>query len=351
MNKEKENYELEDFLIDESFIAWARGKDTVNLYWENYCQNHPEKIQTIEQAKTVVKNLKIRDRQYSDHDIDRIKHSIERSILDAELKHLGKATPSRPRFMQWAMRAAASLAIIAVTYFAATYLVERISSSGVTDAVELVEKSTQTGQKLTIYLSDGSKVKLNYNSTIRYPKTFTDSNRVVMLQGEAFFEVAHDTSRPFRVITSQINTEVLGTTFNVQAYPESKTTDVVLVTGKVSVTSSGVQRQNYVLSPGQAAAYDKKSSALGVSAIDVTKATAWKDGIILFEKASQQEVFERLGNWYGVEFELQHPQGDSWQYTGQFDNMSLEGVLNSLSFVKGFGFTMGNDKVIIQFKK
>ncbi len=98
-----------------------------------------------------------------------------------------------------------------------------------------IEKSTEPGQKLSFHLEDGTKVILNAGSKIWYPSNFNIHEREVILEGEAFFEVSKDASRPFRIVTESVVTTALGTSFNINAFPSNENIEIALVTGKVSV--------------------------------------------------------------------------------------------------------------------
>ena len=130
-------------------------------------------------------------------------------------------------------------------YFAA-YQPEKVDSG----KAAMIDKSNPRGMKTTILLSDGTKVKLNSETSLRYPEYFSDSVRIVYLKGEAFFEVERDESKPFIVISKGIRTKVLGTSFDIRAYPDEVELSVGVVEGKVQVTGtdkSGVSLDHQLL--------------------------------------------------------------------------------------------------------
>lgn len=152
-----------------------------------------------------------------------------------------------------------------------------------------------------VTLSDGTKVWLNSESMLTYPSRFDTNNRTVWIVGEAYFEVAHDANRPFVVKTQRDQVAVLGTKFNVHAYPDDNSQHVTLVDGEVEVKDLTTQAK-YKLKPGQQA-IRKMSSAMHVIKVDPQEYVAWKDGVIVLQGYDLGEIFLQLGRWYDVDFD------------------------------------------------
>lgn len=216
-----------------------------------------------------------------------------------------------------------------------------------------ITKSTEKGQKATVILSDGSTVRLNAMSSIRFPETFPEDSREIELNGEAFFTVKKDPERPFIVRSHTIETIALGTSFNINAY-DTASVSVALVTGKVKIKAvDGAFKFNksaVYLSPGESAFYDEGSGDINITPFDSNKLIAWKDEIIYYEKATHVDVFKQLARWYGVEFSFVNEPTEEWDVSGEFKGMSLELVLNTIRFTKGFDFQIQNDVVTVEFK-
>ena len=217
-------------------------------------------------------------------------------------------------------------------------------------------KSTDSGEKLTFRLSDGTVVKLNSDSKLTFPASFSDSARVVELEGEAFFDVIKDPSRPFIIRTSGIVTSVLGTSFNINAYPELNFIAVAVVTGKVKVEK--VSHENaedpvneIYLYPARKATYIKEEHKLIESDFVSEQEIGWKQGIIYFKNASESDVIERLERWYGVDIEIENTSLREWDLTASFDNQMLDEVLLSLSHTANFNYSIQNKKIIINYIK
>jgi transmembrane sensor len=154
------------------------------------------------------------------------------------------------------------------------------------------------GGEFQLMLADGTRVWLNSESTIRYPAHFTGAVRHVELTGEAYFEVAKDKEHPFEVITPGQTITVLGTSFNVTAYPDEQHIQTTLVEGKVAVQlPSG---ESMLLTPGSQSVLDVASGTLSQHAVDTDLYTSWKDGLFIFEDETLANILARMGRWYDV---------------------------------------------------
>ncbi|RQP12913.1 MAG: DUF4974 domain-containing protein [Parapedobacter sp.] len=168
--------------------------------------------------------------------------------------------------------------------------------------------STPKGSMYQILLPDGTKVWLNTASSIRYPLVFSEKERNVFLTGEAYFEVAHDTSKPFSVNANGSVIKVLGTHFNVSAYADERWTTTTLVEGAVNVSKNG---KAVTLKAGQQATVDRSTGTILQSDADVRSAMAWKNGYFRFDSESINDIIEKISRWYDIE---------NVEYRGQFDD-------------------------------
>lgn len=241
---------------------------------------------------------------------------------------------------------AASIAIV-IAGFVYLYQNQQVQPQPIAQ-VETIEKVTTSGEKTTIMLSDGSKVTLNSASRVSYPKQFTTASRIIHLEGEAFFEVAKDQSRPFTVIANEVSTTALGTSFNVKS-----TTDglkVSLATGKVVVSNTkSDNNQKYFLSPGEAISFNHTDGRVLESNFDFKKDLLWKDGILYFDNTEFNEIILRLEKWYGVSIEIQERPMRIKRYTGQFNNESLTNVLQNMGFSLSFDYFLNEKKAVLIF--
>ena len=184
------------------------------------------------------------------------------------------------------------------------------------------------GGEFKIVLADGTKVWLNAGTTLTYPTAFTGKERHVFLDGEAYFEVAKDTKVPFVVTVDSERIQVLGTSFNVQAYHNDPAVKTTLVDGAVKVlTSAG----NRVLNPGEQARFDAKAAHLQVAKVNVDEALAWKNGLFEFNRSNIKTIMREVERWYNVAVQYQATDLDKKDFTGvvsRYSNVSK--LLNRL---------------------
>lgn len=188
--------------------------------------------------------------------------------------------------------------------------------------------TTPKGRQFQLVLPDGSKVWLNAASSIHYPTLFTGDERLVEITGEAYFEVAHNAAKPFKVKVNNATTiEVLGTHFNVNAYSNEETINTTLLEGAVRVSGTNGKT---VLVPGQQARTSGDGSSKVVNAVNTGKVIAWKNGVFDFEDASLEEVMRQLERWYDIEvvYEKNIPKLEFFGKMGK--DLSLDIVLRGL---------------------
>ncbi len=159
---------------------------------------------------------------------------------------------------------------------------------------------TPKGRQFKVVLSDGTNVWLNAATTLKFPVHFAQDERVVEVDGEAYFEVQKSTKRPFIVHSSGQKIKVLGTHFNVHSYKEDNKSSTTLIEGKVEVSSSGQQR---VLLPGEQAISSNQHNELLVQSVNAQDVIAWKDRLFVFHNEEIQDVMRQVSRWYDVEVE------------------------------------------------
>lgn len=176
------------------------------------------------------------------------------------------------------------------------------------------------GNVVSLALADGSKVWLNAASSIRYPAAFSGTERKVEISGEAYFEVARNKSMPFRVSRNNIDIEVHGTHFNVNAFPEEKDIKVTLLEGSVKV-SSKVNAQWSMLKPGEQVIANGNSPFTIDHSPDLEQVMAWKNGLFMFNNTSIEEIMHQIERWYDVTV---YYEGDikRWTFNGQISRYS-----------------------------
>ncbi|MGS2763881.1 FecR family protein [Sinomicrobium sp. M5D2P9] len=199
------------------------------------------------------------------------------------------------------------------------------------------EEIALRGEKKEITLEDGTMVYLNAESSIRYPRRFSGV-REVTLKGEAFFEVAKDAKRPFIVRSGDVETKVLGTSFNINAY-SGKQVRVSVNTGKVQVTDTRPEGKKAFLKRNQQALFPEKPGELEVSGADADKYRAWTDNVIVMENNTLKEVGDMLERWYDVEIVFADKDLESKTISGKYKTNDIREILESIKFLKQVDYT------------
>ena len=161
--------------------------------------------------------------------------------------------------------------------------------------------STPRGGEYQVQLSDGTVVWLNAMSSIRFPTSFTGTERRVELEGEAYFEVAENKAMPFRVMSGRQVVEVLGTHFNVAAYSDELAVKTTLLEGSVKVYLSEGGDRGKVLKPGEQAVLEEGETRFSVVKADMEEAVAWKNGYFIFADEELKTIMRKISRWYDVE--------------------------------------------------
>jgi len=215
--------------------------------------------------------------------------------------------------------------------------------------ITLTAQATKTEPLL---LPDGSMVYMKQGASITYPKQFNSSERKVSFEGEAFFEVAKDPSKPFRIIAGPVGVEVLGTSFNLNACRNNEKVVLSLHSGKVLFYSidpaTKAIGESIELLPGQSGIYTCSSGRLSSDMIKGTNHLAWKTGVLEFSNSPLSEVFGVLAENYGVRFVNLKPEDQQLRLTATFDNEPLDRVLETLSLIYGFNTDHQQNEVIFK---
>ncbi|MBC6111882.1 FecR family protein [Pedobacter fastidiosus] len=177
--------------------------------------------------------------------------------------------------------------------------IEYVVQAGATDISGTNTISTPRGGQYQVSLPDGTKVWLNAATTLKYPFSFGKSERLVELNGEAYFEVFKDKTRPFRVKTAEQTVEVLGTHFNINAYADEVAVKTTLLEGSVKVTSASTTVN---IHPGEQSQLSKENNNLIVDKqVDLDKEMAWKNNIFSFDNDDLQTVMRQISRWYDID--------------------------------------------------
>jgi transmembrane sensor len=211
-----------------------------------------------------------------------------------------------------------------------------------------VEVSTEAGQRSKVSLPDGSLAWINAETVLKYSP---DKNeRRVCLTGEAYFEVNHSPDYPFIVETGGTKIKVLGTRFNVSHYPGSKITEASLLSGKIEMS---IDKGDKVIDiqPGEKVIYDAENQALNKTKAAVQNDILWKQGVLIFENESFNDLITKLERYYAVTFVYNRATFDKIHYTGTLDNLDINRVLEFINLTISINYEINNKTIKLTLNK
>jgi transmembrane sensor len=207
------------------------------------------------------------------------------------------------------------------------------------------EKSTRMGEKLVLVLPDGSTITLNGGSTVKYPAQYDAQSRDVYLEGEAYFEIVHNSAQPFIVHTGNVSTTDLGTKFDVSAFASDSTIFVALEEGEVEVRSTFADTLGRVsvLQPSQQFIFNRYSGTSGVESFDRRKTSGWKDNEFVFDNERLSTVLKKMERAFGVKFEVSDSVLTQRLIKADFHNESVWSVAQILKKATGLSYVAVTD--------
>lgn len=327
----EEEEELRMLLQEHSYVSYV-DEMLANDWKDSYNYYHPAKVVSLfEQHQQRLVNV-IEEENGTEE-------LVEEPVKQGKLRSM------------WRYAAAAC---IAVALFA-TWQWWPSAAVNKTDTVYEQQLVTQKGSRSQIVLPDGSKVWLNAGSTLDYPKQFNGKTRAVQLQGEAYFEVAKNANQPFIVHTKTFDIKVLGTGFNVRAYPNEDSAITSLIHGSVEVITGGKEKRSILLKPNEkitlattitAQQLTEKTDVPETVLLDVVpekmmliddsvqQETAWVNNKLAFKKTPLAKVAQELENWFGTEIRFRNEEKKKLNFTGVFEKESLDEILQILELTK-----------------
>ncbi len=298
-------------------------------YFEGQCTDYEVglieewKVQSAENLKTFNRLKKIWDETGNLRPQSEVQETEAAwQKIKTKINTAPKAAPKWKTLSYIVPRAAA-----AVIVFTAMILFYLVPNSPNDVAVKMIEISTPKGERRQLALADGSTVWLNAESTIKYPEKFDGDTREIYLEGEAYFDVAKNPAKPFKVHTDDFTTQVLGTSFNVLAYADQATITVSLDEGKVAL-SYGENSVN--LEPGTKGRFDKKSHSIDKSAIS-NKHNLWHSNILDFDNITLAQAAQSLERWFGKKIVIENTTLKGCRITASFNNPTIDDALEIIA--------------------
>lgn len=245
----------------------------------------------------------------------------------------------------------AAMIVVVLGIGFATFKIIKSSEKSVDTPVLMTVANTEAhpANFTVITLPDGSTVKMNASTRIEYPEHFAADIRKVKLSGEAFFEVTRDTLHPFIIETVNASVEVLGTSFNVSAYPEAGLVEVNVKTGKVKLTQlaeGNSTSKSAILPAGERGWLDVVNGKMGQDMIVTPNYSAWITKEIIFQRTPLTEAFSILENTYHVKIKMENPEIGKIPYTANFANQELDYITDVLARTHQLKFVRNGDQII-----
>ncbi len=314
MNEEKNFNKIAKYLSDnidpkerEELFAWIKKQPDNKDAFEDSL----EVWEAVEKAKT---NLDVNTAAAWNKMDQRLKKARTSSPPNALVKPL-------PLIRPWMKIAAAIVVLLGVSF----WLFNREKTALFTDPIVVKEKTS-------VELPDGSKVWLNENTKLTYEKLF--DKRVVQLEGEAFFEVAKLQGKPFEIYAGKSKTTVLGTSFNVRAYPKEQAIEIAVEEGKVAFIAQKQVKKLTFLKAGEYAFYLKRTEKIEKANEMNWNAAAWKKRALTFNNTRIKEVIKALERYYNIEIEVTNEKISNciWNNTAILKNPVLDNVLKNIEY-------------------
>ncbi|MBC8319377.1 MAG: FecR family protein [Bacteroidetes bacterium] len=337
------DYQFNDFVLDDSFINFATNKNQQDVgKWEKWLSNNPKNKETALEAKMLVSQLRFKRQELSSDFVAGEWLKLSNNLSLPEIKPQVKSRPIFKRKI-WQYAVAASLILFftsAIYYFSSTPKCEEVASYH--------EIIVPKGDINSSILPDGTLVSINSDSKLKYTNCFGEENREVFLEGEAYFEVTHNAKMPFVVHTQENVITVLGTTFNVYAYPNENIFMTSLERGKISVSRHDKEivelkvNQTYLLKKDC-----NKSEITEIS--NIQSYSSWKEGKIVFRNQQFTEILRKLERSHNVIFDLQKNEVEDIKYTGTFTSEDdITTILGVIMLTTPFEYEILKDTIIIK---
>lgn len=295
--------------------------------------------------------------------------AAHRMVMESEISNVTAPLPSGKIFKLFSRRAAVAAAGLTGLMLLSVWLLQPAGKQQHAVAAVIETKDSVTvvprGERKIIMLPDSTNVHLNSGSSLVYNKDFGNNNREVWLKGEGFFEVTKDAVRPFWVNTSRMTVKVLGTVFNVKAYDTREDIETTVVEGKVEVSLKENVEKKVILLPNEKIAlrnnkileadvavpaataplnYKVQTVKLDKEENDMPEEAVWIKEKVVFTGESFEIVALKMERWYNVRIHFEKENMKSIRMSGDFDNVSINGAMQVLQMMVGFGYDIrGND--------
>ncbi|RWY48044.1 FecR family protein [Mucilaginibacter gilvus] len=349
-----ESAELKHLITN--FPAYKQQFDDLGMYWDHTDNEYTDDAIAFQKIQDKIKRLD--DKAESEPNDSKI-------LLPLTPKRKNKNT-----FRLWPVAAAAIVLVAAGSYLLNAFVFS--AHTGAISTAGWQQKTTSRGAKSIITLSDGTRITLNSQSTIKYPASFSGNTREVTLTGEAYFDVKKDKEHPFIIHTDKMNVRVLGTTFNVRSYPQDTVSETTLINGAIEVTLNDRPSDRIILKPKEKLIVKNNGSGdakkptnagnggntqvaqyvltslnyIGGKDSSVSE-TSWINNRFSFENDSFAVLAEKMERWYGVDIQFKNDKVKQYNFSGVFENDTIIQALNALRDIEKFDYKISGSTIYI----
>jgi len=339
-------------ITNKDFRDWIMEPNAERSYfWSKWIIEHPNAADDVKKAREFIQRLSFKKNLPAESELDELLGKI---LANEKTTFQHESFLAHKKMFYLSTKWIKLIAALLILVLSATLAHRYQSSLDAAPATEISWKSVVTpkGKRAKITLPDGTVVNLNAASKLKYPRNFQASDRKVELAGEAFFDVTTNDHKPFKVEVNGMEAIVLGTSFNVKSLSDNLTTEISLVSGKLRVKeiSASSASHNIILTPGEQVSYDHASEKMVKRKFDIARTIDWKDGVLHFEDVGFQDFIDRVGAWYGVDFQVYGTIPKAWRINGRYQNEKLENVLLGLKFVYGIEYKIEGRNVTLIVK-
>ena len=349
---DRSQFHAEDFLVDSTFQQFCAGTDKICVgYWEKYIAAHPEQANVIAEARRLHFILSGN------------KRPLNNQLESLKETYNGENSLKISSNYKWLKIAAAVLLVVGIGFLYRVYDAGK-KESAVSIAITF---KTKSGERKKITLPDGSTVLLNAQSSLSIGKEFNETCREVVLKGEAYFDVIHNKNKPFKVRTEEFNINVLGTAFNVKAYPDEISSEATLIRGIITMDAVNGNGGTITLKPSQKVTFYKTNPVKDVKKASKPAAThpeitinhytlikdstivetAWTQNRIEIYDLNFDEIKDVLEKWFNVEIRFTNAEVEKYRFTATFSQESIEQVMSALQKVENFKYEIKGNQIII----
>lgn len=340
--KPPEQYQVEDFVTDESFINYFFRLNAEDIgFWEKWLLANPACKESVDAAKEMIRSLTM---TLSDQEIIDETAKLKTAIGFETPSGLRKG-PTIVRFLPF-IRAKRFVRVAAlVILLAGGYLIYRAIRPE-----RVIEKFNRENDPIVFSLADGTTVTLAPQSVLRYASGFGDKDRTVSLNGEAQFDVSRKTGYPFEVREKEIKVTVLGTIFRVKAPSGDSVMVVELIKGKLKVeniNSTGLSLTSIILIPDERVVYNRLDQRLYKERWQPQTDLPIQVGHILFQRNNFDEIAARIKAVFGITV-INRSKKRNWMFSGEFENATAEEIIKNICVVERLNFQTTGDTIFIK---